>query len=308
MSSEACDPTLMAASADVGAMSSVDVDKKDNQKGMLDEARGRVNFLMVGFFVLYAVFAIRLLSLGLEKGLAPSVQPAPFVVQKQSPVSVNKFSRKDILDRNGEILATSLEVYSLGVNPRKVKDVDALAEKIAAILPELDLASLRKKLARKKHYIRLHHKLTPRQAFEINALGTPALSLSSREERIYPQGRLGAHVLGFVNVDGDGLAGIEHFMNDRLKIRSDNDEKFMQLSIDMNVQHALANELQDAKSAFDAKGAAGLIMDVHTGELLALASLPDFDPNIGNKASGEERRNRATKSPHKPPHQNWLFQ
>ncbi|WND01588.1 penicillin-binding protein 2 [Temperatibacter marinus] len=267
-----------------------------SQKSSLMAARSRVSFLMAGFVALNAVFAGKLLYLGSEKGFQAPKPIAPIVAEAGPIVAEKKFSRKDILDRNGEILATSLEVQSLGVNRSKVKDPDLLAEQVVAIIPEMDLARLRQKLSRKAGFIRLHQKLTPKQAYAINALGNPALRLDSREERIYPQGRLGAHVLGFVNVDGDGLAGIEHFMNERLSNGKVDDESSVKLSIDMNVQHALTNELSEAKNAFRALGAAGLIMDVSTGEMLALASLPDYDPNVGSKATGEERRNRATKS------------
>lgn len=264
------------------------------QKTALTTARARLGFLMAGFVVLYGVFAVRLFSLGMEAGVVPE-KPENFVAKHTPIIAEKKFARKDILDRNGEILATTLEVSSLSVNPKKVDDPDRLAERIVAIVPDLGLATVRRILSKNTHYARLHSKLTPSQAYRVNALGDPALKLERREQRIYPQGKLASHVLGFVNVDGQGLAGVEHFMNDRLSA-GDGQEDAIHLSIDMNVQHALTNELNEAKNAFDAIGAAGMIMDVNTGELLALASLPDYDPNMGRQATAEQKRNRATKS------------
>ncbi|MBL4836174.1 MAG: penicillin-binding protein 2, partial [Kordiimonadaceae bacterium] len=216
------------------------------------------------------------------------------VSQKRIVVPTVTFARAGVVDRNGEILATNLETSSLHADARAIKDPAAVAQQLAAILPGLSVAKVQAKLSTNKSFVWIKRKLTPRQKWAVNALGIPALQFEREEERIYPHGRLAAHVLGYADVDGNGLGGVEHYFNERL---SDDALKHtpLKLSLDIRVQYALADELEAAMRAYQAIGAAGLVMSVNTGEVLALVSLPDFDPNNIRGVGDSQKFNRVTK-------------
>ena len=162
------------------------------------------------------------------------------------------------------------------------------------MLPDLSYADVEAKLSSGRKFVWLKRKLTPRQKWEVNAIGEPAFQFEQEEERIYPHGRLAAHVLGYVDVDGNGLGGVEHFFDSKLGDKGRTSEK-LKLSLDIRVQYALADELQAAMRAYQAIGGAGLVMDVATGEVIAMVSLPDYDPNNVRGVADTEKFNRATK-------------
>ena len=205
-----------------------------------------------------------------------------------------KWHGQILLTANGEILATNLETYSLHVDATKVKNADLLAEKLVRIIDSVPVETLRNRLSSGKRFVWLKRNLTPQEHYKVNALGEPALQFARSESRFYPHGRLAAHVLGSVDVDGMGTSGFEHFMNDRLN-QKDKIHTPVKTSLDIRVQYALTYELQVAMRAHSAIGAAGLVMDVHTGELIAMVSLPDFDPNEMRGVTDQALFNRATK-------------
>lgn len=254
----------------------------------LEVARGRLMVAVLLFCAAFLVMVARTVELGLSA-------PAPRMIAKQHvvvpPVNV---SRADIRDRNGEILATNLETASLYVDASKVQDPTEAARKLVTVLPSLSIADVEEKLASNRKFIWLKRKLTPRQQWQVNAIGEPAFQFQREEERIYPQGRLAAHALGYVDVDGNGLGGVEHFFDDRLNDK-DLRSKSLKLSLDVRVQYALADELEAAMRAYQAIGAAGLVMDVNTGEVLGMVSLPDYDPNNIRGVGSEQKFNRVTK-------------
>src|SRR5690606_10505284 len=141
-----------------------------------------------------------------------------------------------------------------------------------------------------KSFVWIKRNLTPQEQYEVNRLGIPGLHFQSEEQRVYPQGSLTAHVVGFTDIDSRGLAGIEQSFDDVLR----GGRRPVQLSIDVRLQHILREELGRAIADFTGIGGAGAILDVHTGELLALVSLPDFDPNHAGVASADARFNRAS--------------
>jgi len=198
--------------------------------------------------------------------------------------------RADIVDRNGTLLATSLHTVSLFADPKRVMDPRAAAYKLAAILPDSSAEWLESRMRKPGRFVYLHRSLTPRQQWEINRLGIPGIDFSGNETRLYPHGPLAGHVLGFADVDGNGIAGIEKRFDKTLGT----DGKSVALSLDMRVQHILRDELTQAIAEFKAIGAAGIVMDAKSGELLGLSSLPDFDPNHPGDASADARFNRAT--------------
>ena len=257
------------------------------QKSALEVARNRLMVAVLLFFAAFAVMMVRTVELGLTTPEETQVAARHIVVP---PVT---FSRADIRDRNGDVLATNLESASLYANPQEIKDPHEAAVKLVSVLQDLSLADVEEKLSSSRHFVWLKRKLSPREKWQVNALGIPAFYFQREEERVYPHGRLAAHTLGFVDVDGNGLGGGERYFNDRLSDKAMTDQP-IRLSLDTRVQYALTDELEAAMSAYQAIGAAGLVMDVNTGEVIAMVSLPDFDPNSVSGGAGKERFNRVT--------------
>lgn len=198
--------------------------------------------------------------------------------------------RADITDRNGNVLATSLPTVSLCADTRKLLDIDEAVEKIISALPDLDEKKLSESLHNGKACVAVKRHLTPRQQNEVNQLGVAGLEFIPDERRVYPAGSAGVHVVGFTNIDNDGLAGIERSRNTALHEMP----QPVALSIDLKLQNLMQQELGRTKSEFNAEAAAGLIMDAKTGEILSMVSLPDFNPQKAGRASDAERFNRVT--------------
>lgn len=257
------------------------------RKAQLESARFRIVVIAMMMFIAFGVLGFRTLTLGMSKGTvmrsAPEISVAPV-----------QLARADILDRNGEILATNLETYSLYADTRKIKDPERVAAGLVKVLPELTMSEVEAKLKSGRSFVWIKRKLTPSQHWAVNALGVPGFNYRREEERVYPHGSLASHVLGYVDTDGNGLGGVEHFFDDTLGDKQLSDRP-LKLSLDIRVQHALADELQAAMRGHEAIGAGGLVMDVNTGELLALVSMPDFDPNQSGRAQPNAMFNRVTK-------------
>ncbi len=209
-------------------------------------------------------------------------------------------ARPDIVDRNGEVLATDVKMVSVFAEPRNIIDKDEAVELLTAVLPDLDARELRDKLGTKKGFVWVKREITPRQQAEVHRLGIPGVGFLPENKRVYPNAHAAAHVLGFANVDNVGIAGIEKYIDGQglqdlngagFNISAE-DLKPVQLSIDLRVQHILRDELSKAIDKFKAKAGAGAIVDVNTGEVVSLVSLPDFDPNNPVDALEKDRINR----------------
>ena len=202
--------------------------------------------------------------------------------------------RGDIVDRAGHPLAVTIDAWTIGVQPDKIigNKLD-LARKLAIIMPERDEVAWLALLRSDKNFIYLRRRASPRLVEAINALGEPGLALSREPDRLYPQTDLAAHVLGFTNIDGRGAAGAERAFDEQLSSPATRGEPLV-LSINSRIQQALEHELLEAKTKFSAIGAAGVILDIHTGEVLAMTSLPQLNPNIAGNMDPEARFNRAT--------------
>jgi cell division protein FtsI (penicillin-binding protein 3) len=210
-----------------------------------------------------------------------------------SETVAQSFARPDIVDRNGRLLATDVEVYSLFADPARVIDRDEVVEKLAGVLSGLNRANLRRELAdRSRRFIWIRRALPPRAAQAVHDLGLPGLDFRSELRRTYPGGTLAGHVLGYVNVSNKGVTGIERYLDEAVGVESVQGATLaerapVRLSLDIGVQHAVEAELSDALTRYKAQGAAGLVMDVRNGEVLASVSLPAIDP--GKPNTSEER-------------------
>ncbi|MBL4790709.1 MAG: penicillin-binding protein 2 [Kordiimonadaceae bacterium] len=258
----------------------------DLRVGGIRLAHNRLKVAVFVFLLAFLLMAARTVELGVRSGVVKKDLALDIVVE---PV---KYGRADILDRNGEILATSLPSTLLQADRAKLGDPVVAARQLDKIFPQVSYETLYAKLVGGKGYVELVRQLTPNQKWAINAIGNPAFEFLEDEERIYPHGRLAAHVLGFVNVDGKGQRGIEGFLDYRLS-QEDQVQEAVRLSLDIRVQYALTYELRAAMNAFQAQGAAGLVMDVNTGEVLAMVSLPDYDPSEIQASPKASRFNRA---------------
>ena len=230
----------------------------------------------------------------------PEPPPAETVGSAPAPAAADlglRAARATITDRNGEILAISLPTASVIANPSEMYDIDAAVEKLRGVLPQLDASVLKKRLsAEKKRFVYLARQVTPREQMQINALGIPGIDFEPTERRRFPLGRAAAQVIGGVDVDGSGVAGVERFFDKRLR----EDPTPLKLSIDVRVQAVVRDELSRAMADFQAIGACGIVLDVRTGEVIAMVSLPDYDANLVGHASTEERFNRAVTGMYEP--------
>lgn len=203
--------------------------------------------------------------------------------------------RAGIVDRNGEILATSVESYSLWANPSLVWDAGEVAAGLKAKFPELDQADLEERLSdTSKQFVWVKRGLTPRQRERVMELGLEGLGFRTEKRRAYPFGSLAGHVLGQMDLDGKGIAGLELSFNDKLVAGGEP----LRLTLDIEAQTALEAELATAARDFEMEGAAAILMDTQTGEILGMASWPAFDPNRAADipAGDPSRVNRAIAS------------
>ena len=195
-------------------------------------------------------------------------------------------SRPPILDRNGLEMAVDIRVPSLFAEPRRIIDVEEAVQKLRTVLPDLNEDWLRKRLTGDKGFVWVKRELTPAIRDRIFQLGVPGLDSVTESKRFYPSGQEASHILGAVNIDNQGTMGIEKHMDDdslamlqSIGLARGNEMTPVSLSVDLRVQHVMYEQLQDALVRYKAVAAAGVMLDIKTGEVIALASLPDFDPN-----------------------------
>ena len=202
--------------------------------------------------------------------------------------------RGDIVDRDGHPLARTIDAWSIGLHPGKViGDKRELARRLAELMPERDEATYLAMLRSGKTFFYLQRRAPPALVEAVNAIGEPGLALDREPDRLYPQTSLAAHVVGYTDIDGQGVAGMELAFDDKLSNPATRGAP-VQLSISSRIQQALEHELMEAMTTYSAIGAAGIIMDVHTSEILAMTSLPQLNPNAAGQGSPDARFNRAT--------------
>lgn len=292
-----------AASADATPrMEMVRVTQPDlERRKAMEKTRARLVITVAGFIVLFLAVLAKLTDATIINPLLPPRPKhslASLVTPPQKAAdTLAPGERASIIDRNGQILAISLPTVAVYADPRQIVDPKAAALKLKSALPRLDLAEAEKRLAESnRQFVYLARKITPREELAINALGIPGVDFLPTEERHYPMGRLAAQLLGGVNVDEQGIAGVEKWFNHRLLTNP----KPLRLSIDIRVEGVVRDELEKAVQEFDAKGGAGIVMNVNTGEVLAMVSLPDYDANRFRTAPADARFNRAVTGVYEP--------
>lgn len=259
-------------------------------KGHAKLAKARIVMLSGGLIMIYVVIFARLINFGMGPRDDTSSIPAEHVTA----------ARPDIVDRNGELLATDIRTVSMFAEPNRVVDPDEAVEKIAEVFPDIDRKSLYKKLAdRRSHFAWLRRQLTPKQQSEILALGIPAIGFRPEVKRFYPGGRTAAHILGYVDIDNHGVAGMEKYLDmqglsdlDSTGLTSRDTLEPVRLSVDLRVQNIVHDVVTNALVLYKGKAAGAVVLDIHTGEVLAMASAPDFDPNDPQATGSEGWLNR----------------
>ena len=255
--------------------------------------RVRMRWVVGLLLVLFLIIAARLVQLA-------QTQPAPVSIEGQTKDRITA-SRPAIVDRNGLELAMDLRVPSLFAEPRRMIDPQEAIGKLSTDLPDLDPDALRKKLTGDRGFVWIAREVSPQLADRVFNEGIPGVGVLSESKRFYPGGPTAAHILGTTNIDSQGIAGIEKTLDDGglallqdVGIARDQPLEPVKLSIDLRVQFALREQLADALVRYQAIAAAGVLLDIRTGEVLALSSLPDFDPNDPKSALAEGAINRIT--------------
>jgi cell division protein FtsI (penicillin-binding protein 3) len=254
------------------------------RQGAQGLARQRLVLLLLLFLAVPVLLALRLADLAIFEA-RPAM--ARTIASAAPP-------RADIIDRNGIELARTFEAYAVSVEPRKLAGNPALlARSIAGILNDKTEGEIYAELASRSQFRYIARRVLPSEAKRINDLGEPAIFLRREAERLYPNFNLASHVIGYTDDKGIGAVALEKAFNDRL--RDDGMRGVpLQLALDVRVQQALEHELRSVYLDQRAAGAAGIVLDVDTGEVVAMTSQPDFNPNAPGKSDDASRYNQAT--------------
>ena len=229
----------------------------------------RINWIFAIFILVFSIIIIRILSLKINFN---------FLDEKvnRTEQKTSSFYRPDITDRNGEILATNLPTLDLFADPRNMIDPENSVKKLVKILPELDYNDILKKVKSKRKFVYLSRKISPFEKEKINLIGEPGFQFIKNEGRVYPQANLFSHIIGNIDVDNNAMGGIEKYIDEKNLAKS---SKPITLSVDIYIQDAIRQNLLNAMEKYGAKSAGGIVIDVKTGEILGMVSLPDFHNN-----------------------------
>jgi len=246
-------------------------------RGKLADNQARSRILLAMFIVgfAYTIIIGRLAFFGFSELDGVTVRAAPDLAITAA--------RPDIQDRNGEMLATDIITSSLYAEPRRIVDADEAVEKLLTALPDLNAKVIHKRLTSKAGFVWLKRELTPVKENEILQLGIPGIGFRTETRRFYPKGETASHLVGHVNIDNVGIAGLEKYIDDRglkqlqnLGFARNVDLEPVSLSIDLRVQHFVRDELESAMKRYNAIAAGAVVLDVNTGEVVAMASLPEL--------------------------------
>ncbi|MGL4405481.1 MAG: peptidoglycan D,D-transpeptidase FtsI family protein, partial [Notoacmeibacter sp.] len=254
-------------------------------------ARRRIALAMMGFSVAFSVIGGRLVYLGFtakDQTMTASIQGLAT-------------ARPDIVDATGEVLATDIRISSLFAEPFRIPDPEDAVKRLMAAMPDLSLEEVEKKLLSNSRFVWLKRQITPKQEGEVRALGIPGIGFRSEHRRVYPKGDLASHIHGIVNIDNQGLTGLERYIDSdglgalrEMGLSGEGKLEPIKLSINASVQNVVLDELTKAKELYRAIAAAGIILNAKTGEVVAMVSLPDFDPNRPTNIADKDRLNRVS--------------
>ncbi len=235
----------------------------------------RTRMVSIGLLAVFATIALKGLTVALGGTTASTAIATNF---KEAP------RRADIVDRNGDLLATSVTVFSVFADPRAIGDPDLIANELATVLPDLNVETIKTRLSNNERaFAWIERGITPRQRQAVFALGLEGIGFREETRRAYPRGTLAGHLLGYAGADGQGLGGIEYALDDRLT----KDEDPLHLTIDANVQFSLEAELAAAVGEYEAEAGAGIVMAAQSGEVLGMASWPPLDPHQATKLGSD---------------------
>lgn len=254
----------------------------------LTQAQSRGMLIALIVFSVYALFAIRAFDLMILQGSLVDFRGGAGLNQNLTATPTTL--RRDIVDRNGLLLATSIKITSLYADPKSMIDIEGAAKGLAAIFPDQNAGDLVQKLTPNKRFVWIKRNLTPKEQAAVLELGQPGLNFQEEYRRLYPHGNLTAHMVGYSDIDTNGLSGIEKSFNTVLS----RDDAPLALTLDVRLQHILHREIQKTMDDFSSIGGSGVILDAKTGDVLAAVSLPDFDPHAPGQAKDKERFNRVT--------------
>ena len=252
--------------------------------------RGRF-IIAIGLFVgVYGVIGGRLLMWGIAPVDTASAYGSASGILAERP---------DLVDRNGEVLATDIKTASLFAEPRRIIDPDEASELLLGVMPDLNAKWLYSRLASNAGFVWLRRELTPGQQQAILDLGLPGIGFRTEKRRFYPGGSTAGFIVGHTNVDNQGTAGMEKYIDDEgyraiqdAGLSAETDLAPVKLSIDLRVQHIVRDEVAAAMTRYKAVAAGGVVLDIHTGEVIAMTSVPDYDPNDPKQALDKNRLNR----------------
>ena len=289
-----------AASPRAGALQASDAEHQ--RRAMLERTRGRLVIAAGVFAALFAVVIVRVAWVTVihpvEARVAQRKLPATAVTVLRPITEIAMpGQRAMVVDRTGKPLAISQPTRSVFADPSAIGDAEEAARKLKTVLPRLDMKRTVKRLSdQSKRFVYLERQITPDEEARINNLGIPSVDFRQTQQRHYPLGRVASHVIGGVDIDENGVAGVEKAFDKRIR---DSGEP-LRLSLDVRVQNVVREELLEAKDMFRAIGAAGIVMDVHTGEVLAMVSLPDYDANAYRTVTDDQRFNRTITGIYEP--------
>jgi cell division protein FtsI (penicillin-binding protein 3) len=255
--------------------------KRRRHEEMHDKAKNRAEGRLL---VLGGVFFLAFSAIGIQMGVMASTEAEePTAIATGNPIIGQ---RADIVDRNGRILATNFDTYALYAQPPQMVDPDGAATKLAEIFPELDRERLITDFTGSRKFVWIRRQISPEQMQAVHDIGDPGLLFGPREMRLYPNGPVASHILGGASFGREGVdsaevigvAGVERQFDQYLRDPA-NEGSPLALSIDLTVQAAAERVLQGGMMLMNAKGATAILMDVRTGEVISMVSLPDFDPN-----------------------------
>lgn len=244
--------------------------------------------LIIVFFIAIAYLAIcgKLISIVI-------FQTDALMPHNIKSTQLGTLARKEIVDRKGNILATNLPIASISIRPSEVFDKPRCAKMLAEIFPDLKEKEVLERLNSGKKFFRLKNSISPKEQSQVNFIGEPGVLFEYNNRRIYPQGNLFSHVVGYVDLEGNGVSGIESYFDEVIK-NNENPEEKLELSVDASIQSIVREELESSVLHFGAKAAVGIVMDANNGEVLSMVSLPDYNPNNPGQSPAANIYNKVT--------------